>query len=328
MPANLPPQYYEEEKRLKSARTPEEKIEILETLLSIIPKHKGTEKLQADLKRRLSKARSLDTKRAGSARRGDEHHVEKQGVGQVVLAGLPNVGKSQLLASITNAAPFIADYPYSTMKPLPGMARFENVWIQFVDIPPLFWDATETWVANLLRNADALALVVELNDDPVGQTEMLLAELPNKKIVPLRRGETVRSEPGKYPKRIFIVGTKLDLAGASTGLEELRARFSDIYPVLGVSAQQGVGLDEVCREAFHVLDKIRVYTKAPGKKPDRENPFVIRKGSTVMDLAAEIHKDFLSRLKAARIYSHDMYEGQRVAKDFVLRDGDVIELLV
>jgi len=328
MPANLPPHYYEEEKRLRSARTPEEKIEILETLLSIIPKHKGTEKLQADLKRRLSKARSLETKRAGSGRRGDEHHVEKQGVGQVVLAGLPNVGKSQLLASMTNAVPLIADYPYSTLKPLPGMARFENVWIQFVDIPPLFWEATETWVANLLRNADALALVVELNDDPVGQTEILLAELPTKKILPLRRGETVRAEPGTHPKRILIVGTKLDLAGASMGLEELRARFSDLYPVVGVCAPQRVGLGDVCREAFHVLDKIRVYTKAPGKKPDTENPFVIDKGSTVMDLAAEIHKDFLKRLKAARIYSHDMYEGQRVAKDFVLRDGDVIELLV
>ncbi len=328
MPANLPPQYYEEEKRLRLARTPEERIEILQTLLSIIPKHKGTEKLQAELKRRLSKAKNEESKKPGAGRRSDEHHVEKHGAGQVVLVGLPNVGKSQLLASITKAVPFIADYPYSTLKPLPGMARFENVWIQIVDVPPFAWEATETWVTNIVRNADALCIVVDLNDDPVGQVELLLAELQERRIIPLCQGESVQKEPGKYPKRIFIVGTKLDLPASYKGLEDLRNKYEGRFPVVGVCAPQGIGLDDMRQQAYLVLDKIRVYTKAPGKKPDKDNPFVIEKGSTVMDLAAEIHKDFLRRLKAARIYSNDLYEGQRVAKDFVLRDGDVIELLV
>jgi ribosome-interacting GTPase 1 len=328
MPANLPPQYYEEEKKLRTARTQEEKIETLETLLSIIPKHKGTEKLQADLKRRLSKARSMETKKSGGSRRGKEYHVEKQGAGQIVLVGLPNVGKSQLLAAITKAAPFIADYPFSTLKPLPGMARYENVWIQFVDIPPILWEVTDPWVANLLRNADALCLAVELQDDPVGQVEIILAELPAKRIRPLRIGENVEKQPGIYPKRVFLVGTKLDLEPSQEGYKELCDRFYGIYPVVGISAHKGIGLDRVCHEAFHVLDQIRVYTKSPGKKADLESPFIIKKGSTVMNLAEEIHKEFVTRLKAARIYSSDMYDGQRVAKDFILRDGDIIELLV
>jgi ribosome-interacting GTPase 1 len=328
MPANLPPQYYEEEKRLKAARTQEEKIEILEALLSIIPKHKGTEKLQADLKSRLSKARSMETKKSGASRRGKEYHVDKQGAGQVVLAGLPNVGKSQILAALTNAIPLIADYPYSTLKPLPGMARYENVWIQFVDVPPLLWEVTDPWVSNLLRNADALCLVVELNDDPVGQVEIILDELPKRRIRPLTIGESADDQPGTYPKRVLIVGSKLDLEPSREGFTALCTRCEDLYPVTGVSAQKGIGLDQLSRESFLLLGRIRVYTKSPGKKPDTASPFIIRNGSTVMDLAEEIHKDFVIRLKAARIYSSDMYNGQRVAKDFVLRDGDIIELLV
>ncbi len=204
MPANLPPQYYEEEKRLRSARTPEEKTEILETLLRLIPKHKGTEKLQADLKRRLSKARGKQGKRSGGARRTDEHHVVKEGAGQVVLAGLPNVGKSLLLDALTNATPQIADYPYSTLKPVAGMGLFENVRIQLVDIPPLLWEVTDTWVANILRNTDAICLVVELTDDPVGQVEIILEEMERKKVPVLRRGRCFRprrSWSGRVPRR-------------------------------------------------------------------------------------------------------------------------------
>lgn len=329
MPANLPPQYYEEERKLREARTPEEKAAILETLLRIIPKHKGTEKLQADLKRRLSKTRTQQAKRSGASRRADEHHVEKEGAGQVVLAGLPNVGKSQILGALTKASPQIADYPYSTLKPLPGMARFENIWIQLVDIPPLLWEATDTWVSNILRNADAICLVVELVDDPVGQTEILLEEMKKRRVPTLRRNESP-GEPsaGLHPKRLFIAGTKLDLPGAAEGAEALRAAFEASYPVVLLSARQGFGTDGFLAAAFEALDRVRVYTRSPGKKPDLTNPFVLRNGVTVIELARQIHKDFEKTYRAARIYSKDKYDGQRVGKDFVLRDGDVIELIV
>jgi ribosome-interacting GTPase 1 len=329
MPANLPPQYYEEEKRLRAARTAEEKAAILETLLRIIPKHKGTEKLQADLKRRLSKTRTQQGKRSGGSRRGDEHHVEKEGAGQVVLAGLPNVGKSQILGALTKASPQIADYPYSTLKPLPGMARFENTWVQLVDIPPLLWEATDTWVSNVLRNGDAICLVVELIDDPVGQTEILLDEMETRRVPILRRDDSPGEvSDGLHPKRLFIAGTKLDLPGAGEGLELLKAAFDASYHVVPVSAREGEGTALFLSTAFQSLDRVRVYTKTPGKKPDLESPFVFRKGTTVIEMAREIHKDLEKRYRTARIYSEDKYNGQRVGKDFVLRDGDVIELIV
>jgi len=329
MPANLPPQYYEEEKRLRSARTPEEKAEILETLLRLIPKHKGTEKLQADLKRRLSKARGKQGKQSGGSRKGDEHHVEKEGAGQVVLAGLPNVGKSQILDALTKASPQIADYPYSTLKPLSGMGLFENVRVQLVDIPPLLWEVTDSWVANILRNADAICLVVELIDDPVGQAEILLEEMKQRKVPILRRDESPgESVGGFHPKRFFIAGTKLDLPGADEGVEALKTAFDASYDVVNIAVRDGVGTDAFLAAAFRVLDKVRVYTKTPGRKPDLESPFVFRKGTTVIEMAREIHKDFAKSFRTARIYSEDKYNGQRVGKDFVLRDGDVIELIV
>lgn len=329
MPANLSPQYYEEEKKLKTVRTPEEKIPVLESLLRLVPKHKGTEKIQADLKRRLSKARSQEGKKSGGKRRADEHHVPKEGAGQVVLAGLPNVGKSTIVDALTNAKPQIADYPYSTLKPLSGMARFENIRIQLVDIPPLFWEVTDTWVSNILRNADAICLVVELSDDPAGQVEILLEELTDKRIRPLgREAVAERGEEGTLPKRICIAGAKQDHPETAEGLEALREMFGDAYPLVAISAKEGTGLDLFLQEAFLVLDRIRVYTKVQGKKPDLENPFILDKGTTVIEMAREIHKDFVKQYRAARIFSRDMYNGQRVGKDFVLRDGDIIEMIV
>jgi hypothetical protein len=198
-----------------------------------------------------------------------------------------------------------------------------------VDIPPLFWEVTDKWVSNILRNADAVCLVVDLTDDPVGQAGILLEELQEKKIWPVPRGEDRRGvPPGYVGRRLFIAGNKIDVAGAGEGLQRLAHAYQDDYAVAGVSAREAIGLEGFVGEAFRILDKVRVYTKAPSKKPDKDHPFVVPKGTTVIEMAEEIHKEFVCRFRAARIYCADKYDGQRVGKDFVLRDGDVIEFLV
>jgi predicted GTPase len=176
MPANLPPEYFNAEKRFKQASTPAEKISALEDLIATVPKHKGTDKLRADLRRRLSQLRK-DAVRKKKGGRGDLYVVQKEGAAQIALVGFPNAGKSSILASLTNAMPVIAEYPISTITPLPGMMPFEDIQIQLVDLPPIGNEATDRWASGILRYADALLLVIDLTEDPEVQAELLIEQL-------------------------------------------------------------------------------------------------------------------------------------------------------
>jgi ribosome-interacting GTPase 1 len=119
LPANLPPAYFEAENRYREAKTPAEGIAALEEMLAIMPKHKGTDKLKADLRRRISKLKSKQQEKKKLGRRDRGYKIEKEGVGQVVLIGEPNVGKSSLVAALTNADPQVAEFPHSTWKYYP-----------------------------------------------------------------------------------------------------------------------------------------------------------------------------------------------------------------
>ena|SRR5215471_6222501 len=172
MPANLTPEYLAAEREYKSAQTHVEKIEALERMLARLPKHKGTEKLQADLKRRLSQARK-ESQKKGGAHTVPFWVVEREGAGQVALIGPPNSGKSKLLCALTHARPEVADYPFTTRLPTPGMMTFENVQIQLVDLPPLAAEFMEPWLPRVIRAAHAAVLVLNLNDPVVRKNSVL-----------------------------------------------------------------------------------------------------------------------------------------------------------
>ena len=326
MPANLPPQYKEAEERYRQAKTTPEKILALEEMLAIIPHHKGTDKLIGQLRKRLSQHREESQRRSSTSRQADPFVVKKEGAAQVVLVGLPNSGKSQILGSLTNALPLIADYPFTTRIPLPGMMKFENLQIQIVDAPPLMDEFAESGLAGLIRNADALAVVLDLTEDGAAQVDLILEELNRRRIRILKRGEERRAEAGQYPKRALLLGNKADLKEAQENCRRLLERFSRDYPVLCISAKENLNLDEAKKEIFSILDIVRSYTKAPGKSPDLNDPVVLPRGSTVLDFASQIHKDFVQKLKFARIWGKEKYDGQMVPRDYVLKDGDVIEL--
>jgi uncharacterized protein len=323
MAANLTPEYLEAEKRFKSARTTSEKVEALEGMLASIPRHKGTEKLQADLKRRLSKLRAGSERRPVS-RMGLMHRVEKEGAGQVVLVGPPNSGKSQLLRCLTHATPEVADYPFTTRAPLPGMMAFEDIQIQLVDLPPVHADFPETWLYQIIRNADAALLVVDLSDpDLLEDLETTQAELRNAKV---ELGAAAPSgSVGWVLLKTVLVGNKLDASGAYD-LEILKELYRDRFPILQVSANTGEGLEGLRRATFELLELVRVYTKAPGKKADLTAPYVVKRGSNLIDLAIMVHHDFFTHLKYARVWGHGRFEGQMVNRDYQLVDKDVIEL--
>jgi hypothetical protein len=326
MPANLPPEYFDAEKRFKQAATSAEKIAALEDLIATVPKHKGTDKLRADLRRRLSQLRkeAISKKKGG---RGDLYVVQKEGAAQIALVGLPNSGKSSLLASLTKATPVIAEYPISTLTPLPGMMPFEDIQIQLVDLPPIGNESTDGWVSGILRYADALLLILDITEDPDIQAELLLEQLGRWNIHVVSESRRQKAEGRTFGifKRALIGANKNDLTGEN-GFIKLRERYEQLCPCISISALKKENLEELKRAIFELSGIIRVYSKPPGKEPDLSKPFTIPSGSTILDLASFIHKDFIFNLKYARIWGSAKFDGQRVEKNHVLKDRDIVEL--
>ena len=349
MPANLTPDYLKAEERFKQARAPEEKVAALEQMLSTLPKHKGTEKMQADIRRRLSKLRAEKQKKGGPQHAAPVHLVEREGAGQVALVGPPNSGKSALLARLTHATPVVADYPFSTRVPQPGMMPFENIQIQLVDLPPLHPDFPEAWLPQTIRNADAVALVVNLGDagvlDQLSETLALLEQ--GKLSVGEVTGEAPRglpraSAPGgpasggesrglarkpESGKPALLIGNQSDRPGARENFEVLEELWRERFRQrLAVSAATGENLEALRRALFDLLGVVRVYTKQPGKKADLTAPYVLPRGAMVRDVAARVHKDIAAHLKFARLWGGTRFDGQRVEREHVVDDQDVIEL--
>lgn len=310
MPANLTPDYLAAEREYKSAQTHAEKVAALERMLATIPKHKGTEKLQADLKRRLSQARKESAKK-GAAHSTPFYLVDKEGAGQVVLLGPPNAGKSQLVSALTHAHAEVADYPFTTRLPTPGMMSYEDVQIQLVDLPPLCAEFMEPWLPQVVRRADAVVLLVSLEDPAVlDEIEFILQTLDCQRLPPPR----------------LLAANKLDLPGAGDTFAALEDLYRDRFPCLPISASTGRYLDRFARALFDLLQLVRVYTKAPGKKADLTSPFVLHRGQTVLDAARLVHKDFAEHLKFARLFRPGgAHDGLQVERTHLVEDRDILE---
>ncbi len=321
MPANLTPDYLKAEQEYRTARTHQEKIAALEQMLATVPKHKGTDKLQADIKHRLSQERK-DSQKKGATHSVPFYLVEREGAGQVVLLGPPNSGKSQLVCSLTHACPEVADYPFTTRLPTPGMMLFENVQIQLVDLPPLMDETAEAWLPRVLRKSDALAFVIDAGEDPAAQMEILVEGLREMSLPPVA-GEGRPGAEGAPATRGFICLSKVDLAPDARAAVVALARWP--LHVAAVAALDGRGLDEFRAAAFRSLDKVRVYTKVPHRKADHANPMVMPSGSTIEQAALSVHKEFARGLRYARVWGAGLFEGQMVGRDHVLRDGDIVE---
>ncbi len=325
MPANLTPQYFDAEKKFRAARGPFEKIAALEEMLSVMPKHKGTDHLRAELRTRIAKLNQQAAKKSGGQRAS--MMIEKEGAAQLVIVGLPNSGKSQLLTSLTNASPAVGDYPFTTQSATPGMMEYEDIKIQLIDTPPLAPQAIQWWLPPILRQADALLLVVSLAEDPVSQVASLREQLVGMRITIGDREEPAM-EPDvlTWPKKALLVGTKADLDSGGRNRQTLESEYRAELPVVPVSVTDNGSLDELKSRLYRLLDIIRVYTKAPGTKPDLTDPVVLPVGATLTDAATAVHKDFAAKLRYARIWGSGKHDGVSARRDHVLKDGDIIEL--
>jgi ribosome-interacting GTPase 1 len=330
MPTNLPPDYYTIEKQYKAATDTAEKIELLEEMMSKIPKHKGTDHLRADLRRKLSKLKAGSTAKKGGARHASVYNIGKEGAGQVVIVGAPNVGKSSLVASETNADPVVSVAPFSTWGPTPGMMAIDNIQVQLIDTPPLNTDHVEPDMFNLVRNCDLVLVMVDLQADPVQQLEDTMEILIEQRVVPEHLSEQYADASRRYFfKPCLIVANKCDDESDDEVFEIFRELMEGECPMLPVSVKTGRNMDVMKQKIYRKLEVMRIYSQAPGEQAKLNLPFVLPVGSTVEQFAGKVHQDFAENLKSARVWGKSAaFEGQTVSRDHVLQDGDIVELSI
>lgn len=385
MPTNVTAEYLAAEEEYRNAKTIPEKIRALEKMYATVPKHKGTEKLRLQIKRRLSELRKelekqRQVKKGGG---GPSIAVKKEGAAQIALVGLPNVGKSSLLRALTNADVDVAGYAFTTVQPVPGMMHHRDVQIQLVEVPGLVEGAAlgkgmGPQLLSVVRNADAIAIVIDLSRDPLRQMEVLLREFERAGIKVNRRkprvevkrtamggivingAENIKGDVSEVMKilrderihsaeltvkepvtleeiadaldeslvwrRAIIVANKGDASGSKENYEKLLKAYGDRFKIIPVSAKRKIQLDKLKDELYELAGIIRVFTKSPGEEPAYP-PVPLRRGSTVMELAERIHKDFARNFRYARVWGKSVkFPGQRVGADHVLEDGDVVEI--
>lgn len=340
MPANLSPEYKAAEAAFRKARDPRERLDRLREMLRTIPKHKGTDHLQADIKHRIKElSEELEgPKKGGAARSGPALVIRPEGAAQIALIGPPNSGKSSLHARLTGSSVHVAPYPFTTQYPEPGMLSYEDIHFELVDLPAISPEHPVPWLAETLQTADACLLVMDLGAPScVEQLQTVHAALREKRVTltehwnPAGTGAETAGEPDVDPFALrlptLMLANKADaVADIDAEIETFRELTGVRYPVLAVSATTGRGLGEIGPWLFLHLGIVRVYTKAPGKPPEKDRPFTLRRGQTVGDVARLVHKDVARSLRYARVWGKSGFDGQQVGRDHVVADRDVIEL--
>jgi len=340
MPTNVTPEYKKAEEAYRKAREPKDRLDCLKEMARTIPKHKGTEHLQADIKTRIKQlTEELAGPKKGGRRSGPSHVVRHEGAAQVAMIGPPNAGKSSLHVKLTGSTSDVGPYPYTTHLPIPGMIPYEDIHFQLVDLPPISDDFMESWFVNALQPADAALLVIDLSDpECLEQVPTILRRLAEKKIYLKTAWPGLEASDSAQPDDsddVFslrlptvLVANKSDLDPDPGEVEVLEELLGLRFPALTVSAKTGDGLDELGAFLFKALEIVRVYTKTPGKPAENDKPFTVRRGGTVHDVAQLVHKDIAEGLKFARMWGTDVYDGQQVGPEHLVSDGDLVELHV
>ncbi len=328
MPANLPPQYYELEREFKAEKDTREKLRMAQELLRMMPKHKGTANLQAEMKTKISNLRKEvegGTQTHGARQVQANDYIEREGAGQIILIGAPSCGKSSLVDALTNAKPLVGDYPYTTREPLTGMMNYETVQIQLIDTPPISDELFENYLSGLIRNATIVVLVCDLEVKTMfDDFKFILAKLEEKRIILMPEVEEEPEDPKFCYKKMILCAHKTFEDEEGQKREKLKEMFPG-FVMVSTSIIDDESLDDFRKTIFEALKIIRVYTKPVGKEADFKDPILLPIGGTVEQAAIGLHKDFAKKLKFAKIWGQGKFDGQRVQSDFELHDGDILE---
>ena len=342
MPANLTPEYKAAETAFRKAGDPDERLEHLREMLRVIPKHKGTDHLQAEIKRRIKDLSSAiaGASSKGGARTGPATHVPAEGAAQISLLGAPNSGKSTLHNALTGSHSESGPYPFTTQFPQPGMYVFDDVSFQLVDLPALSPQHPIPWIVNALQPADAALFVVDLSDpDCVDLAAAAFGVLEQRSIVltgTWPAADEPQSEGSGEDLSSFVltlptVVVASQRAASSDWSDELEV-FIELsgfgLPSIAVSPTLPESLDDIGRWLVTELEIVRVYTKIPGQAPDMHRPFTVRRGETVGDVARLVHREMAEGVRFARVWGNGSFAGRQVGRDHAVEDGDVLELHV
>jgi ribosome-interacting GTPase 1 len=321
MPTNVTPEYKKAEAAFREARTTDEKIERLEDMISLLPKHKGTDHLFADLKRRLARLR--EQAEAGGQKTGGGYGLgfTREGAAQVVLVGPPNSGKSSIVSALTGAQHEVGDWPFTTTRIAPGMAPFRDIQIQLVDTPPVTDSYMPDHLLGLLRAADAMLLVADVGSDTlIEDLEAVLKALSDRHVGLVRE----RDPEDRDHVLCRVLANKSDAPGAPARLELLRELTGDLE-VTPLSCADGGNVADLPEMVYRWLGIRRVYTKIPGQKPDLDHPYTVFRGGTVEDICQRVHRDFYESLKFARLW-RGTADPITVSRHEPVEDEDILEL--
>jgi small GTP-binding protein len=326
MPANLNHQYFAAEERYKEAKNDREKLKALKEMLAVIPKHKGTEKLQGDIKKKISQLREDKQNKKGKGPKRFSYSINKEGAGQVGMVGPPSVGKSQLVNSLANVSFDVADYSFTTRMFQPAMMPFEDIQVQLIDLPPISNEYMENWLPSIIKSCDAVLLVFDFSrDDLLEQIETTLEILEYHKIKV--ENENIDKNDSRWTiLKSLLIANKIDLSRAEDNLSIFKEFYGNRFSALTVSAKEKTAIETLRQEIVTLLDVVRIYSKLPAHEPELNNPFVLQRGKTLLDFAKVVHKDFADSLKFARVWGSNKFDGQRITKDYILEDKDIIEL--
>jgi uncharacterized protein len=300
MPINAHPEYLAAEKEYFLAQTPEEKLKALEKMISVVPGHKGAEKLRAELKTRYKKLKEKITKEQKSKKGGSKAGIKKEEL-QVAIIGFTNTGKSSLLQILTNAISEVGDYPFKTKKPIVGMMNYYGTRIQIIEIPSI---ESEYYDRGIVNNADVILIL----------------------ITKIEQIDLIKKELDKARGKIIIVFNKIDLLGDNEKRKVYSTFQSKKYNFILISIKNQENIKELKDKIFSNFNKIRVYTKEPGKEVNKERPLILEPNSSVQDAAKQIIRNFSNSIKEIKIWGpSSKFSGQKVGLKHKLKDLDIIE---